>query len=127
VGGRTGRLTKPAIYKVGYKSGNPQRNRMSTNQRSSRVHPATHNRFGSVISISDSPSDVDESVTEPDLERFSPENQLSLPENQLGLPENQLGLLENGVWVDRPDVSNASETSSKHCFGCSLMKTEDSV
>jgi hypothetical protein len=113
VGGRTGRLTKPAIYKVGYKSGNPQRNRMSTNQRSSRVHPATHNRLRSVISISDGLSDVDESVTEPDLEHFS--------------PENQLGLLENGVWVDRPDVSNASETSSKHCFGCSLMKTEDSV
>ena len=86
MGGRTGRLTKPGIYKVGYKSGNPQRNRMSTNQRSSRVHPATHNRPRSVIS----PSDVDESVTEPDLEHYSPENQLSLP-------ENQLGLLENGV------------------------------
>ena len=113
MGGCTGRLTKPAIYKVGYKSGNPQRNRMSTNQRSSCVHPATHNRFGSVISISNSPSDVDESVMEPDLECFSPENQLSL--------------LENGVWVDHPDVSNASQTSSKHCFGCSLMKTDDSV
>ena len=120
MGSCTGRLTKPAIYKVGYKSGNPQCNRMSTNQRSSCVHPATHNRPRSVISISDGPSDVDESVMEPDLERFSPENQLSLP-------ENQLGLLENRVWVDHPDVSNASETSSKHCFGCSLMKTEDSV
>ena len=104
---------KPAIYKVGYKSGNPQRNRMSTNQRSSRVHPATHNRPRSVISISDGPSDVDESVTEPDLECFS--------------PENQLGLLENRVWVNRSDVSNALETSSKHCFGYSLMKTEDSI
>jgi hypothetical protein len=96
VGSRAGRLTKPAIYKVGYKQVNPQRITMTTNRKSSLVHlhPAIHNRARSVISISDSNSDGAESLTEPDteLEHYSPENQLGLPENR----------------VDRPDVSEAS-------------------
>jgi hypothetical protein len=101
---------KPAIYEVGYKSGNPQRTRMTTNRKSSLVHhPAIHNRARSVISISDGNSDVAESVTEPetDHDRFSPENQLGLPENR--------------VWVDHPDVCNVSETGGKHWFDCRQM------
>jgi hypothetical protein len=115
VGSRVGRLMKPAIYKVGYASGNLQRNRMSTNQKSPRVRPAIHHRFGSVISISDGTSDVEGSLTEPetDPERYSPENQLGLPENR--------------VWVDRPDVSNVSEASGKHWFVCRQMEAEDST
>jgi hypothetical protein len=106
---------KPAIYKAGCKSGNPQRIRMTTNQKSSRVHPAIHNRARSVISISDGTSDVEESLTEPDtdLERYSPENQLGLPENR--------------PLVDHPDVSNALEASGKYWFDCRLMKAEDST
>ena len=105
-----GRLKKPAIYKVGYKSVNPQRIRMTTNRKSSLVHhPAIHNRARSVISISNSNSDGAESLTEPDteLEHYSPENQLGLPENR--------------AWLDRPDIL---EASSKHLFDCRQMKAE---
>ena len=102
-----GRLNKPAIYKVGYESVNPQRIRMTTNRKSSLVHhPAIHNCARSVISISDSNSNGAESLTEPDteLEHYSPENQLGLPENR--------------AWVDCPDVS---EASGKHWFDCRLI------
>jgi hypothetical protein len=112
VGGHVGRLTKPAIYKVGYKSGNPQRNRMSTNQKSPCICPAIHHRVGSVISIT---SDVEESLMEPDTD----------PEHYS--PENQLGLLENRAWFDHSDVSNVSEASGKHWFVCRQMEAEDST
>jgi hypothetical protein len=106
---------KPAIYKVGYKSGKPQRNRMSTNQKSPCICPAIHHHVRSVISISNGTSDIEESMTEPDTdpEHYSPENQLGLPENR--------------VWVDHPDVSNVSEASSKHWFVCRHMEAEDST
>lgn len=115
VGRRAGRLTKPAIYKVGYEAGNPQRNRMSTNQKSPCVCPAIHHRARSVISISDGASDAEESLTEPDTdpECYSPKNQLGLPENR--------------AWFDRPDVSNVSEASGKHWFVCRQMEAEVST
>jgi hypothetical protein len=109
------RPTKPAIYKVGYKSGNPQCNRMSTNQKSPCIHPAIHHHVGSIISISDGASDIKESLMEPDTD----------PKHYS--PENQLGLLENRVWVDCPDVSNVSEASGKHWFVCRQMEAEDST
>ena len=83
---------------------------MTTNQKSSCLHcPAIHNRARSVISISDSNSDVAESMTEPDTDHDH-----FLPENQLGLPENR-------VWVDHPDVCKVSEASGKHWFDCRQM------
>lgn len=99
---------KPAIYKVGYKSGgSPQHIRMITDRKSPLVHcPAIHNRAKGVINISDGDSDVAESTTESDTE----------PEHYS--PENQLGLPENRAWVDRRDVS---EASSKHWFDCRLI------
>ena len=123
VGSHASRLTEPAIYKVGYKSGNPQCIKMTMYQKSSPVHhPAIHNCARSVISISDGNSNIAESMMEPDteLECYSPENQLSLPENQLGLPENR-------AWLDHPDVSNVSEASGKHWFDCRQMQAEDST
>jgi hypothetical protein len=99
---------KPAIYKVGYKSGgSPQHIRMITDRKSPLVHcPAIHNRARSVINISDGDSDVAESTTESDteLEHYSPKNQLGLPENR--------------AWFDRPDVL---EASGKHWFDCRLI------
>jgi hypothetical protein len=99
-----GRLTKPPIYKVGYKSGNPQRIRMITNRKS----PLT--RHPSVIIISS-----EESVMEPetDHEYYSPENQLGLPENR--------------VWVNDSDVSSILEASGKHWFDCRQIEAEDST
>jgi len=113
-----GTLTKPAIYKVGYKSGNPQCIRMITNRKSPFVHhPAIRNRARSVISISDSdPEAIEESVTEPDTD---PEHHYS--------PENQLGLEENEACVDHLDVSSVSEASGKHRFDCRQMEAEDSA
>ena len=58
---------------------------MTTNQKSSPVHPAISNHARSVISISD--TDIEESMTEPDTD-LDPENQLGLPENR-GLVELQ--------------------------------------
>ena len=106
VGGCMGRLMRPAIHKVGYKSGNPQCSRMSTNQKSPRICPAIHHRAGSVISISDGTSDVGKSLTEPDTDP-----KCCSPENQLGLPENR-------ACVDHHDFSNVSEASGKHWFVC---------
>jgi hypothetical protein len=56
---------KPAIYKVGYKSGgSPQHIRMITDQKSPLIHcPAIHNCARSVINISDGDSNVVESTT----------------------------------------------------------------
>lgn len=88
---------------------------MSTNEKSPRIHPAIHHHVGSVISISDGTSDIEESLTEPDTELGS-----YMVENQLGLPENR-------VWVDRPDVSNVSEASGKHWFVCRQIEAEDST
>jgi hypothetical protein len=81
---------------------------MTTNQKSSCLRPATHNRSRSVISISDGNSDIAESVTEPDTDHdhFSPQNQLGL---------------ENRVWLDDPDVCKVSEASGKYWFDCRQM------
>jgi hypothetical protein len=106
---------KSAIYKVGYKLENPQRITMTIKPKSSLVHhPAIPDHARSVISISDSSSDIEESMTEPDteLEHY-------LPENQLGLPENR-------AWLDYPHVSCVSEASGKHLFDCRQMEAEDS-
>ena len=114
LGSHAGRLTKSAIYKVGYKLKNPQCITMTIKQKSSLVHhSAIPNHARSVISISDGSSDVKESTTEPDTE-FD-----YMPENQLGLPENR-------VWVDHPNVSRVLEASGKHWFDCRQMEAEDS-
>jgi len=81
--------------------------RMTTNQKSSPVHPAISNCSRSVISISN--ANIEESMMESDTDLD--------PENQLGLPENR-------GWVDHPDVSNVLEGSGKHWFDCRLMKAE---